>query len=110
MSQFSEGKDDGPSDPTQKTLTNFVKLGDSSMKNAGDQNSLGSDINDHLFMDVNETSVSLGIHETGNCEFRDPFANCVQQLDDDNQSFSNKVREEKTCELSSNESAQEVQI
>lgn len=94
MTQFNEDKIRAPSDPTQKTLSNFITSGDASKKTVGDQNSLGSDINDDYLIDEKETSVSLDLSETNHYEFRDPFYdNCLPDLDDDNRSFSNKISE-----------------
>ncbi|KAK2664875.1 hypothetical protein Ddye_003449 [Dipteronia dyeriana] len=107
VSQFNEDKVGAPSDPRQRTLTNFIMSGNASRKNAGDQSSLGSDISDYNFMDDQETSFSLGIHEAIPDEFRDPFENnCVPNVDDKNHTFSDNVGEvEKTHQPSSSETA-----
>lgn len=94
MTQFNEDKVRAPSDPTQKTLTNFITPGDASKRTVGDKSSLGSDINDDHLIDDKETSASLDVSETNHYEFGDPFHdNCLPDLDDDDHSFSNKVSE-----------------
>lgn len=111
MSQFNEEKVGTLADPTQKTLTNFIMSGDGSRKNVGDENSLGSDVSDHHFMDDKETSsISIGIYKTSHCEFRDSFDNkCVPDLDDNNHRFTYNVGEaEKIHEPSSDETAEKV--
>ncbi|KDO57898.1 hypothetical protein CISIN_1g005785mg [Citrus sinensis] len=94
VTQFNEDKVRAPSDPTQKTLTNFMTSGHASKKIVGDQNSLGSDINDDCLIDDKETSVSLDVSETNNYEFGDPVCdNSLPDLNDENCSFSNKISE-----------------
>ncbi|KAL5788073.1 hypothetical protein ACOSP7_005022 [Xanthoceras sorbifolium] len=106
VSQFNEDKVGVPSDPTQRTLANFIMSGEASRKTVVDPSSMGSDISDHHFMDDQETSFSLG-HDTIPDEFRDPFENnCVPNQNDINHTFSDNVGEvEKTHQLSSSETA-----
>ncbi|KAK0582983.1 hypothetical protein LWI29_031967 [Acer saccharum] len=112
VSQFNEDKAGAPSDPTQRTLTSFIMSGDASRKNAADRSSLGSDIRDHHFMDDQETSCSLGIHETIPDEVSDPFENnCVPNVDDKNHTFGDNVGEvEKIPQPSSSETAGKVHL
>ena len=50
MSHFNEDKDGHLSNPTQKTLANFIISGDASGKNVGEHSLLGSDTSDSHFM------------------------------------------------------------
>lgn len=86
--------------------------GDASRKNVGDENSLGSDVSDQHFMQDEEISISLDIHETSHCEFTDPFdKKCVPNLDDDNHRFAYNVGEaENIIEPSSDEIEEEVRV
>ncbi|KAK4848646.1 hypothetical protein QYF36_015555 [Acer negundo] len=110
VSQFNEDKAGAPSDPTQRTLAGFIMSGDASRKNAADQSSLGSYISDHHLMDDQETSCSLGIHETIHDEVSDQFENnSVPNVDDKNNTFNDNVGEvEKIHQPSSSETAIKV--
>ncbi|KAK2974476.1 hypothetical protein RJ640_018641 [Escallonia rubra] len=69
MSQFSEDKDGAPSDPTQKTLSNFVLSGDSCGKNMGDGLSCDLHVTENL--STINTETTMNFHET--CyDIRDP--------------------------------------
>lgn len=46
VSQLNEDKDGVPTDPTQKTLTNFILSGDTFMKDVDNQRSVGSETSD----------------------------------------------------------------
>lgn len=49
MSQFSDEKNGVPSDPTQRTLSNFIVPGDPSKRNINDSTQLCSEISDNAF-------------------------------------------------------------
>ncbi|KAK3011924.1 hypothetical protein RJ639_010502 [Escallonia herrerae] len=69
MSQFSEDKDGAPSDPTQKTLSNFVLARDSCGKNVGD--GLSCDLHVTGNLSTINTETTMDFHET--CyDIRDP--------------------------------------
>ncbi|XP_057963778.1 DNA polymerase kappa isoform X2 [Malania oleifera] len=68
LSQFNEDKDGAPSDPTQKSLTDFIVSGGASGRSMDDNGSLGLDVNDnqgHLdtadLLDSNHVSVHCDI-------------------------------------------------
>lgn len=109
VSHFNGDKNGGPSDPTQKTLTNFIVSGDVSRKNLGDQSSLGSDASDQHFMNNVETAFSIDSHEIQHYGIRDPLdSNNLQNLDDQPCTFSNNVEVEKIDEPLSSKNADKV--
>ncbi|CAK9141364.1 unnamed protein product [Ilex paraguariensis] len=57
MSQFNEDKNGAQSDPTQKTISNYLISGDACGKNMGDNLPLGSDASDSLFLIDTETDL-----------------------------------------------------
>lgn len=72
MSQFNEDKDGNPSDPTQKTLSNFIIFGDATGRNMDDQTSFCSDFSDDHFTTERRT-VSVDNHEIHQNDLRDPL-------------------------------------
>lgn len=72
MSQFNEDKDGNPSDPTQKTLSNFIISGDATRRNMDDQTSFCSDFSDDHFTTERRT-VSVDNHEIYQNDLRDPL-------------------------------------
>lgn len=109
MSQFNEDKVGAPSDPTQKTLTNFIISGDASKKSMGDHNSLGSEISDHHFMNETENGFSTDTHET--CHFKFGGLLDSNYLDDNNHTESNNVGEmERVLESLHNGTAEKVSL
>lgn len=90
MSHFNEDRKGAPPDSTQKTLTNFIVSGDASRKVMDNHSSLGSDISVPYIMNDDETSLSIGTHETCSYNGRDNLnCNFSLQLDDSNFTFSN---------------------
>lgn len=90
MSQFNEDKDGHLSDPTQKTLANFIISGDASGKNVGEHSSLGSDTSDSHFMVDPENDLSIDNHETCHYVSEDPLdSNLLSDLDHCNFNLSN---------------------
>ncbi|XP_038684740.1 DNA polymerase kappa isoform X2 [Tripterygium wilfordii] len=81
LSQFNEDKLAALSDPTQKALTDFIILGDSSRKNTSDPSSMDSDNNDHRFLNDTEASLSINSHERYPYAYSDPIDCCNHQVD-----------------------------
>ena len=73
MSQFSEDKDGTPSDPTQKTLSNFIMTGDATGSNMDDHTSFGSDLKDEHFRTQLKAGLPIDNHELCHSNFRDPL-------------------------------------
>ncbi|CAI0425169.1 unnamed protein product [Linum tenue] len=71
VSHLSEDEHVGPSDPTQKTLADFVLLGDTCKRKTGHLSSKGHNTDQHS-MDELETSFPVG-SELHNYESGDPF-------------------------------------
>ncbi|KAI8554612.1 hypothetical protein RHMOL_Rhmol05G0111300 [Rhododendron molle] len=73
MSQFNEDKDGNPSDPTQKTLSNFIIFGDATRRNMDEQTSFCSDLSDDHF--TTESSIGLPVdnREIYQIDLRDPL-------------------------------------
>ncbi|KAL7199527.1 hypothetical protein ACSBR2_021745 [Camellia fascicularis] len=73
MSQFNEDKDGTPSDPTQKTLSNFIVSGVATGRNMDDHISFGSDLSDDHFITEPKTDLPIDNHEICYNDFRDPL-------------------------------------
>ncbi|PSS19256.1 DNA polymerase [Actinidia chinensis var. chinensis] len=73
MSQFSEDKDGTPSDPTQKTLSNFIVTGDATGSNMDDRTPFGSDLKDEHFRTQLKASLPIDNHKLCHSDFRDPL-------------------------------------
>lgn len=109
MSHFDEDKIGAPSDPTQKTLNNFIVSGDLSRKNLDDPKSLGLDNNDQHLMNNMEGSFSIESHELQHYGIRDPLAsNNLQDLNVHHCTSTDSVEAEKIHEPSSNKIADKV--
>ncbi|KAJ6754850.1 DNA REPAIR polymerase UMUC / TRANSFERASE FAMILY MEMBER [Salix purpurea] len=109
MSHFNEDKIGSPSDPTQKTLNNFIVSADLSRKNLDDSKSLGSDINDLKLMNNMEGSFSIEIHELQCYGIRDPLdSNNLQDLNVHHCTSTDSVEAKKIREPSSNKIADKV--
>lgn len=95
----------------QKTLANFIVLGDSSRKTLGDQISLGSDINDqHIMQDI-EGSFSFDSLERQQYGIGDPLdGNNVQDLDACHYSSTDIVEFDNIHVLSSNRITDKVWV
>ena len=90
MSYFNEDKDGHPSDPTQKTLANFIISGDASGKNVAQQSSLGSDTSGGHFMVDPEDDLSIDNHEICHYVSEDPIeSNLLSDLDHCNFTLNN---------------------
>ena len=90
MSHFNEDKDGHLSDPTQKTLANFIISGDASRKNVGEHSLLGSDTSDSHFMVDPENDLSIDNHETCHYVSEDLLdSNLLSDLDHCNFNLSN---------------------
>nr|XP_027112637.1 DNA polymerase kappa isoform X2 [Coffea arabica] len=63
MSQFSDDKNDVPSDPTQRTLSNYVIPGGPSRSNINDSMQLGSEISDSAFSIDTDGDFPIDSHE-----------------------------------------------
>uniref|UniRef100_A0A6N2N8D9 DNA polymerase kappa n=1 Tax=Salix viminalis TaxID=40686 RepID=A0A6N2N8D9_SALVM len=101
--------DCSPSDPTQKTLNNFIVSADLSRKNLVDSKSLGSDINDLKLMNNMEGSFSIESHELQRYGIRDPLdSNNLQDLNVHHCTSTDSVEAEKIREPSSNKIADKV--
>ncbi|KAH1156848.1 hypothetical protein AAZX31_11G001900 [Glycine max] len=68
VSQFNGDKCSAKSDPTQKTITNFITSGDVN-RNC----SSFPDVADHDFVSNAETDMSIDSRQTGQLDWRDPF-------------------------------------
>ncbi|XP_028070031.1 DNA polymerase kappa-like isoform X2 [Camellia sinensis] len=73
MSQFNEDKDGTPSDPTQKTLSNFIVSGVATGRNMDDHISFDSDLSDDHFITEPKTDLPIDNHEICYNDFRDPL-------------------------------------
>ncbi|KAL6209908.1 hypothetical protein ACLB2K_020847 [Fragaria x ananassa] len=102
VSHFEEEKG-APSDPTQKTLTDYLLSGDASRKTMGDQISLDSDSIDHRSMHVEESCLFKETHETYPCDHGDPLdGNDCSHVDDPKCTLSSTSKlDESTSNLSS---------
>ncbi|XP_050209751.1 DNA polymerase kappa isoform X2 [Mercurialis annua] len=89
VSHFSEDKAEALSDPTQKTLMNFIVTGDASRKNIMGRSSLASDCSDQPFTDDIETAFSTDSREIQHDETRDSLN--VQDLDGHNCTISSNI-------------------
>ncbi|XP_012093124.1 DNA polymerase kappa isoform X2 [Jatropha curcas] len=93
VSHFNEDKVGTPSDPTQKTLTDFIVSGDASRKN------MSSDCSDQHFMGDIEEAFSTGSHDIHHNEIRNPLdSNNVEDLDDRHFTISNNGEAEEVHE------------
>ncbi|KAJ6948827.1 DNA polymerase kappa [Populus alba x Populus x berolinensis] len=109
LSHFNEDKIVAPSDPTQKTLNNFIVSGDLSRKNLDGPKSLGLDINDQHLMNNMEGSFSIESHELQHYGIRDPLdSNNLQDLNVHHCTYTDSVEAEKIHEPSSNNIADKV--
>lgn len=63
MSQFSDDKNDVPSDPTQRTLSDYVIPGGPSRNNINDSMQLGSEISDSAFSNDTDGDFPSDNHE-----------------------------------------------
>lgn len=109
LSHFNEDNIGAPSDPTQKTLNNFIVSGDLSRKNLDDPKSLGLDINDQHLMNNMEGSFSIESHELQHYGIRDPLdSNNLQDLNVHHCTYIDSVEAEKIQEPSSNKIADKV--
>lgn len=110
MSQFDEEKVGAPSDPTQKTLTDYLLSGDTSRKNT--EISLDSGTIDHCLIHGEETCLSKKSHETYPCDHGDPLdGNDLSNVDDHKSTLVNTFKEkEKLDESTSNAGAEKVCI
>ncbi|KAF2320881.1 hypothetical protein GH714_031560 [Hevea brasiliensis] len=109
VSHFNEDKAGASSDPTQRTLTNFVLSGDASRKTMGGRSSLGLYCSDEPFMDDLETSFSTDSHDINHYETRDPWDSTNKQdLEDHHCTFSNNIEAEEAHESLSNDIAGNV--
>lgn len=109
MSHFDEEKVGAPSDPTQKTLTDYMLSGDALRKNMGDQSSLDLDSTDHCMMHGEETCLSKDGHQTSSCDYRDPLdENHLSNLDDSKSTLGNFEEKEEIYESTSNANAEKV--
>ncbi|KAJ7013361.1 DNA polymerase kappa [Populus alba x Populus x berolinensis] len=109
LSHFNEDNIGAPSDPTQKTLNNFIVPGDLSRKNLDDPKSLGLDINDQHLMNNMEGSFSIESHELQHYGIRDPLdSNNLQDLNVHHCTYTDSVEAEKIHEPSSNKIADKV--
>ncbi|XP_020234635.1 DNA polymerase kappa isoform X1 [Cajanus cajan] len=93
VSQFNGDKCSAMSDPTQKTITNFITLGDIN-RNC----SYSSDVADHNFVSNAETDLSIDSRQTSQLDWRDPF--------DDNHSSDVGYQ---SCPVWQNDCVEEVQ-
>nr|XP_011457874.1 PREDICTED: DNA polymerase kappa isoform X3 [Fragaria vesca subsp. vesca] len=109
VSHFEEDKG-ASSDPTQKTLTDYLLSGDASRKTMGDQISLDSDSIDHRSMHVEESCLFKETHETYPCDHGDPLdGNDCSHVDDLKCTLSGTSEEkEKLDESTSNLSSDKV--
>ena len=90
MSHFNGDKDGHLSDPTQKTLANFIISGDASGKNVCEHSLLGSDTSDSHFMVNPENDLSIDNHETCHYVSEDLLdSNLLSDLDHCNFNLSN---------------------
>ncbi|CBI22452.3 hypothetical protein VitviT2T_003660 [Vitis vinifera] len=90
ISHFNEDKDGHLSDPTQKTLANFIISGDASGKNVCEHSLLGSDTSDSHFMVDPENDLSIDNHETCHYVSEDLLdSNLLSDLDHCNFNLSN---------------------
>ncbi|XP_052210672.1 DNA polymerase kappa [Diospyros lotus] len=80
MSQLNEDSDGAPSDPTQKTLSNFIMSRDSTGRNMDDPVSCGSDHSDGHFLIKPELTDN---YEKSHTDFRDAL-NCNEVSDPTN--------------------------
>ncbi|XP_015901598.3 DNA polymerase kappa isoform X1 [Ziziphus jujuba] len=89
VSHLNENGNGAQPDPTQKTLTNFIVSGDASKKVMDNHSSLGAVISDCYFINDDETSISIGSHDTCSSNHRDPL-DCIHssKLEDSNSTFS----------------------
>ncbi|KAK9286662.1 hypothetical protein L1049_015062 [Liquidambar formosana] len=112
VSHFNEDKFGVPSNPTQKTLTNFVISGDASARNTDDRCSLALDVSDHgdHFMIDTETGLSIDNHETCHYDSGDLLdGNHSTDCDHNNCTLSNNAGETETSHGSlSNETTDRV--
>lgn len=109
LSHLNEDNIGSPSDPTQKTLNNFIVSGDLSRKNLDDPKSLGLDINDQHLMNNMEGSFSIESHELQHYGIRDPLdSNNLQDLNVHHCTYTDSVEAEKIHEPSSNKIADKV--
>nr|XP_011457873.1 PREDICTED: DNA polymerase kappa isoform X2 [Fragaria vesca subsp. vesca] len=109
VSHFEEDKG-ASSDPTQKTLTDYLLSGDASRKTMGDQISLDSDSIDHRSMHVEESCLFKETHETYPCDHGDPLdGNDCSHVDDLKCTLSGTSEEkEKLDESTSNLSSDKM--
>ncbi|CAB4321012.1 unnamed protein product [Prunus armeniaca] len=109
LSHFDEEKVGAPSDPTQKTLTDYMLSGDALRKNMGDQSSLDLDSTDHCMMHGEETYLSKDGHQTSSCDYRDPLdENHLSNLDDSKSTSGNFEEKEEIYESTSNANAEKM--
>eukprot|EP00257_Ricinus_communis_P020592 XP_015579856.1 DNA polymerase kappa isoform X1 [Ricinus communis] len=109
VSHFNEDKDRAPSDPTQKTLMNYVVSGDASKKNVGGQSSSDSDCSVQPFMDDMETAFSTDSYEIHHSEIRDPLdCKIVQDLDNHHCTVSSNFEAEELHKSLSKNAAENV--
>lgn len=69
VSQFNEEKCGAPSDPTQKTIINFIASGDAH----GNGSALLPEVTGHDLVSDTETDLSIGSRQTSFHHSRDPF-------------------------------------
>ncbi|KAM5549562.1 hypothetical protein ABKV19_000805 [Rosa sericea] len=94
VSHFDEEKG-APSDPTQKSLTDYLLSGDASRKTMGDQISLDSDNIDHRLIHGEESCLFIETHETYLCDHGDPLDDNACSNADDRKSILVNTSEEK---------------
>ncbi|XP_062024223.1 DNA polymerase kappa isoform X2 [Rosa rugosa] len=109
VSHFDEEKG-APSDPTQKSLTDYLLSGDASRKTMGDQISLDSDNIGHRLIHGEESCLLIETHETYPCDHGDPLdGNACSNADDRKSILVNTSEEkEKHDEFRSNASAEKM--
>lgn len=73
MSQFNEDKDGNPSDPTQKTLSNFIIFGDATGRNMDEQTSFCSDLSVDHFTTERSIGLTVDNREIYQIDLRDPL-------------------------------------
>ncbi|KAF3435559.1 hypothetical protein FNV43_RR22648 [Rhamnella rubrinervis] len=102
VSHFNEDRKGAPLDSTQKTLINFIVSGDASRK-------VMDNHSDPCVKNDDETSLSIGTHET--CSFNDrDTLNCSLslKLDDSNFTFSNDAGQMEKFQKTVNENVDET--
>ncbi|XP_050363732.1 DNA polymerase kappa [Argentina anserina] len=111
VSHFAEEKG-APSDPTQKTLTDYLLSGDASRKTMGDQISFDSDSFDHHSIHGEESCLFKGTHETYPVDHEDPLdGNDSSNFDDLKFTLVNTfVEKEKLEESTSNASVEKMNL